>query len=150
MKRMFVGLVAILLVGSFVPSASAVTTRQKVPFSTTVIGCGQRVHVSGELLLIDEFTINSGGGFHGTFVLVPMNVVGVSASGVKYHAVGGQRETFSVSGSGTFTETFTSQFILISENGDQNLQVIETFHITVTPNGDVTAFVDNFRVRCVG
>jgi hypothetical protein len=151
MKRILVGLPFILLLGILVPTASALTDRQTVPFRTTVVACsGERVRVSGELLLIDHFTQDSDGGFHVHSSLVPRHVTGVSASGVKYHVVGGQRDTFNVSGRGTVTETFTSQFNVISEGGDQNLQIIETFHITITPNGDVTAFVDNFRAKCVG
>lgn len=151
MKRTLLALPVVLLLGFLVPSASAVTDRQTVPFRTRVIACsGETVRLSGELLLISHFTQDSGGGFHDHFSLVPRHVTGVSASGVRYHAVGGERDTFNLSGSGTINETFTSQFILISQGGDQNLQIIETFHITITPNGDLTAFVDNFRVRCVG
>ena len=153
MKRNIVGLVLILLLGILVPSASAATNRATVPLSTTLMSCsGERVRLSGEVLLIEHFTQDSGGGFHATFVLVLMNVVGVSASAVKYHAVFGERAIFNVreEGRGTVTDTFTLQFSVISENGDQNLQLISTFHITVNSNGDVTAFVDNFRVGCVG
>jgi hypothetical protein len=151
MKRLSIALPFILLLGILVPPASAVTERQIVPFRTREVACsGERVRLSGELLLINHGTEDSNGGFHAHFSVVLRDVVGVSASGVKYHAVGGQRDTFNLSGRGTLTVNSTFQFNLISEGGDQNLQVIATFHTTITPNGDVTAFVDNFRIKCVG
>jgi hypothetical protein len=102
------------------------------------------------LLLVSHFREDASGGFHAHFSLVPRHVQGVGASGTQYRAVGGQRETFNVSGHGTVTDTFTSQFLLISQGSVDNLQVRETLHLTITPKGDVTANVDDFSARCVG
>ena len=115
-------------------TASAVTDRVIVPFRTTEVSCeGETVRLSGELLLIFHFTEDSSGGFHGHFSLVPRHVRGVSESGIVYKAVGGLRAIFNLSGHGTFTDAFTTQFMLISQGGSDNLLVREVFHITITP-----------------
>jgi hypothetical protein len=151
MKRTLMALPICLLLGVLVPPASATTSRQLVPFRTTVRACsGERVHLSGQVLLIDNFFRGPNGRRHDNFALVPRHVIGTSASGVTYHAVGGLRETFNVTSGGTFTDTFTTQFIVVSENGDGNSLIVETLHITVAPNGDVTALFDHFQARCVG
>jgi hypothetical protein len=150
MKRILIALPIILLVGLLVSPASAETTRQLVPFRTTVRSCsGERVHLAGQILLIENFFQSSDGRIHDNFTLAPRNVIGVSASGVVYRAVGGLRETFNISGSGTVTDTFTTEFIVVSENGDENLQIVETFHVTVAPDGTVTAIFDHFYARCI-
>lgn len=152
MKRL-VALVACLVGFGMVaaPAALATTFREIVPFRTTVEGCsGERVRVRGELLLISHFTEDSNGGFHDHFTLVPRHVKGVSASGVVYRVVGGDRFTFSGSGSGTETFTNTDQFMIISEGGEDNLLIRFTFHVTVDASGETTSFVDKFSAKCVG
>ncbi len=152
MKRLVALVACVLLLGLVaLPVASATTDRETIPFRTTVRSCsGELVRVSGELLLISHFTEDSGGGFHFHFTLVPRHVRGVSPSGVSYKAVGGDRFTSNVSGSGTETFTNTDQFLLISEGSEDNLLVRFTFHITVNANGEVTTVVDNFSEKCVG
>lgn len=148
---MLMALPIVLLLGVLVPPASAATSRELVPFRTTVTACsGERVHLSGQVLLIDNFFF-SGDRFHDNFTLVPRHVTGTSESGVAYHAVGGLRETFNVTSSGkVITDTFTTQFIVVSENGDGNTLIVEALHITVAANGEITAFFDHFQARCVG
>ena len=135
MKRLSVAISAALALGLLMPTtASAVTDRVIVPFRTTDVSCeGETVRFSGELLLIFHFTEDSSGGFHGHFSLVPRHVRGVSESGIVYKAVGGLRAIFNLSGHGTFTDAFTTQFMLISQGGSDNLLVREVFHITITP-----------------
>lgn len=151
MKRMLMALPIVLLLGVLAPSASAATSRDLVTFRTTVRACsGERVHLSGQVLLIDHFFRGPNGRRHDNFTLVPRHVIGTSSSGVTYHAVGGLRETFNVTSGGAFTDTFTTQFIVVSENGDGNTLIVETFHITVAANGELTALFDHFQARCVG
>ena len=152
MKRLIAFLTCVLGLGMIAPPpASAATTRETVPFRTTIVGCsGERVRVSGQLLLISHFTEDSGGGFHDVFVLVPRQVIGVSASGVTYRVVGGDRSTFHVSGRGTETFTNTDQFMIVSQGGEDNLLTRFTFHVTVNANGETTTVVDRFSGKCVG
>ncbi|MEA2506345.1 MAG: hypothetical protein QOH48_963 [Actinomycetota bacterium] len=151
MKRMLIALPVVVLLGVLVPSASAGTSRQLVNFRTTVRACsGERVRLSGQVLLIDNFFRGQDGRIHDNFTLVPRQVTGTSATGVTYHAVGGLRETFHRIRGGSLTDTFTTQFIVVSENGDGNLLIVETLHITISANGDLTAAFDHFQARCVG
>jgi hypothetical protein len=41
-----------------------------------------------------------------------------------------------------------NRFHIQATTGAQSFIVSEVFHITVNPNGDVTAFVDNFSSTC--
>ena len=48
-------------------------------------------------------------------------------------------------------ETFVNNFKIIGQGeGQNNLLVHETFHITVNPDGTVTAFFDKASVQCNG
>jgi hypothetical protein len=150
--RRLVPIVAGVLLGLFAaPVASATTSREIVPFRSTERTCsGERLRVSGELLLISHFTEDSNGGFHVHFTLVPRHVRGVTPSGVSYKVVGGDRLIFNGSGHGTEMFTNTGQFMMISEGGDDNFLFRFTLHVTVNPNGETTSEVDNFSVKCVG
>ena len=153
MRRLVIALAACVLgLGMIAPlAASAATTRETVPFQSTFDGCsGDTVTVSGQLLLISTFTDTPSGGFHDVFVLVPRSVRGVSSSGVAYKVVGGDRSTFSVNGQGTETFTNTDQFMVISQDGEDNLLTRFTFHVTVNANGETTTIVDSFSAKCVG
>jgi hypothetical protein len=152
MKRLIALLACVLGLGMIAPAvASAATTRETVPFQATIVGCsGERVRVSGQLLLISQFTEDPNGGFHDVFVLVPTHVMGVSSSGLTYRVVGGDRSTFQVSGRGTLTFTNTDQFMIISQDGEDQLLIRFTFHVTVTATGETTTVVDKFSAKCVG
>ncbi len=152
MKRLVALVVCVLGLGMIaLPVASATTTREIVSFRQTFQGCsGETVRVRGELLLIFHFTEDSNGGFHDHFSLVPRHVRGVSSSGVTFKVVGGDRSTFNVSGQGTETFTTTSQFMIISQGGVDNLLIRFTFHVTINANGETASVVDNFSAKCVG
>jgi hypothetical protein len=152
MKRIRAAMSLAVLLGLLFPStASAVTDRTTVPYGAVVESCsGENISLSGELLLITHVTEDSSGGLHAQITFVPREVLGVDASGTQYREVVGQRQRFNVSGQGTLTETFTTEFMLISEGGSDNLLERATVHVTITPNGDVTAFVNNVSFQCVG
>ncbi len=44
--------------------------------------------------------------------------------------------------------TLTSQLLVNSQDEGSNLLAHTTFHLTVTPNGDLTAFVSNISFEC--
>jgi hypothetical protein len=152
MKRISAAMSLALLLGLLLPStASAVTDRTTVSYGAVVESCsGENISLSGQLLLITHVTEDSSGGLHVQITFVPREVLGVSANGTQYREVVGQRQRFNISGRGTLTETFTTEFMLISEGGSDNLLERATTHVTITPNGDVTAFVNNVSFECVG
>jgi hypothetical protein len=39
-------------------------------------------------------------------------------------------------------------FRIIGQGSGNNFLIHENFHVTINPNGTVTAFVDNFSVDC--
>ena len=77
---------------------------------------------------------------------------GISATdpitGIVYHATGVTRDTTVVSPSGGSTETFVNRFHLQATRGAESFVVSETFHVTVTPSGAVTAELDHFSATC--
>jgi hypothetical protein len=152
MKRIRAAMSLAVLLGLLFPStASAVTDRTIVGYAANIESCsGEIISVRGELLLITHVTEDSSGGLHAQVTFVPREVLGVSASGTRYREVVGQRQRFNISGQGTLTETFTTEFFLISEGGSDNLLERATVHVTITPDGDVTAFVNNVSFECVG
>jgi hypothetical protein len=152
MKRISAAMSLSLFLGLLLPStASAVTDRTTVSYGAVIESCsGENISLSGELLLITHVTEDSSGGLHAEVTFVPRKILGVSASGTRYREVVGQRQRFTISGQGTLTETFTTEFMLISQGGEDNLLERATAHVTITPNGDVTAFVNNVSFECVG
>ena len=71
-----------------------------------------------------------------------------SVTGVNYVAVQDINDSFNLTAGQE--ETFTFHFNLIAKGNTPNEVVQEDFHITVTPNGDVSSFHDHFRVVCQG
>lgn len=71
-------------------------------------------------------------------------------SGTKY--VGPQTDHRSIHSTtdGAVTDTFTLNFRFISKGRADNLQTHLLFHITVTADGVVRSFTDNFRMVCRG
>jgi hypothetical protein len=47
-----------------------------------------------------------------------------------------------------FEETYTESYKLIAKGKAPNALLFSDFHITVTPNGDLTSYHDNFRIVC--
>jgi hypothetical protein len=139
-----------LVVGLALPAAGAraSTTIEKIPFSATIEGCGETITLSGTLLGVFTEQQLDGGGFLLTFHFQPQGVSGTSSSGVPYHANGLTRETTVFVPSGGFTDTFVNRFHIVGTRGAPTYYVKETFHITVTRSGAVTAFVDNFSEEC--
>jgi hypothetical protein len=73
----------------------------------------------------------------------------VSPSGAPYHATGLTRDTTVFVPSGGLTETFVNRFHIVGTMGAPTYYVKTTFHITVTPSGDVAVELENFSEECV-
>ena len=131
-------------------AAQAAATTEKVPFDADVIACnGDVIHISGTLLSIVTETMTPSGGFIVSSHFQPQGIKGVDlTTGTKYVATGLTRDIQVVSPSGGITETFVNRFHIQATTGAESFIVSEVFHITVNPNGDVTAFVDNFSSTC--
>lgn len=133
--------------------ATAFIDNVKVPINISVFvpcaagGAGEVVNLSGTLHVLFHTTIDASGGFHSTFLSQPQGVSGTGlTTGDKYQGTGESQSTFN--GKVGFESTFVSNFKIIGQGPGNNFLVHENFHVTVNPNGEVTAFVDNFSVEC--
>jgi len=95
-------------------------------------------------------TIDASGGFHFHFHDVFRGTAVGETSGIKYVGPQTDHESFHVSSSGALEDTFTLNFRFISQGSADNILLHILFHITITPNGDVTSEIANITDVCRG
>jgi hypothetical protein len=101
------------------------------------------------LLGVFTETATPSGGFVFSSHFQPQGVQGVDlVTGTIFRATGLTRDIVIFVPPGGITETFINQFHIQATTGEESFIVSEVFHITITANGDITAFVDNFRATC--
>jgi hypothetical protein len=149
MRRLLVVLAAFVALAVPV-SAQAATTVQKTTFDATFPLCnGDLIHVTGALLAVMSQTTTPSGGVITSFQFNPQGATGVDlVTGAVFHATGLTRDLVVNSPPGGSTETFVNRFHIQSTGGAQSYIVTELFHITVTPDGTVRVFLDNFASTC--
>ena len=133
-----------------------VVLNDRFPFSQTAFvpcaagGLGELLVISGTLHLQIHETIDGSGGRHFGITLNAIGATGVGLeTGTLYRANGGNREISNVGAEGLpFSGTYVNVFNLIGTAGGESLRVHNTIHFTVTPNGTLTAEVDNSSVDC--
>lgn len=150
---------AALVLAVFTPSsASAQATTSTTNINFPIIlgawvpcannGSGELVTLTGSLHAQFHLTLTPGGGFVFKSHANPQGVSGTGAfTGTKYEGTGVTQSQFGASGL-PFHATFVNNFRLIGQGRGGNLTVHQNFHITVNANGELTAFVDNFRYEC--
>ena len=148
-------LLTLILAGVAFSQAIALTSNQFVPFSQAVFvpcaagGAGEIVLVEGTLHLQDHITINDN---HATIKThaQPQGATGVGlVTGDTYNATGVTQEQDSIPLiNNAFEFSFINNFRLIGPGPNNNLQVHQNVHVTITPNGDLTTVVDNTSVDC--
>jgi hypothetical protein len=148
MRKLTLTITLILASLALASTAAAATTVEKdIPFEATVTGCGDTIALSGTLIGI--FTEQElGGGLLLTFHFQPQGLSGTSSSGVPYHGTGLTRETTVFTPRGGVTDTFVNRFHIVGTMGASTYYVKESFHITVTPTGEIAVFFDNFSLEC--
>ncbi|MGI0029906.1 MAG: hypothetical protein ACREAQ_09390 [Nitrososphaera sp.] len=141
------------MIGPVFAAATTITTSSKFDINIFVFvpcadgGAGELVRLSGSLHDLFHVTDTGKGKFILHFHDNPQGVVGTGLStGDKYQGTGVTRGT-EVVASGV-AETFVNNFKIIGKGTDNNFRVHENFHMTVNPDGTVTAFHDNFSVEC--
>lgn len=146
---------AVALAGAAAAGAQAttVTTNEQIPIAISVFvpcangGVGELVELSGTLHVLTHVTIDDQGGLHVKQHFQPRGVSGTGlTSGDTYHGTGVTQSTFNATAG--FEETSINNFRVIGQGPDNNFLVHSTFHVTVTPNGDVTSTVGNFSAEC--
>jgi hypothetical protein len=130
--------------------AGAATSVERIPFETTVLLCnGDLLQVSGPLLATFTTTATPSGGLLVASHFQPQGVSGVDlTTGTRFRGTGLTRDLFVISSPGGFTETSVNLFRIQATGGAESYIFTALFHITVTPDGTVRAFVDNFSSTC--
>jgi hypothetical protein len=132
--------------------ATTVKDTVTVPFYDVLHSCTQEeVEITGEFRITVTTTIDASGGMHATIHYLRRNVRGVGQYGTQYKSVSSIREHANVDADeAPLNYSFTSFVYLISQGGSDNLKAKVRSHLTVNANGEITAFVDEPQVECVG
>lgn len=151
-KKMFCGSIFLFISTS---ALAAVDTNIKIPFEdiqpTVPNFCnGDEILLTGDIHILFTTTIDASGGGHFTFHFQPAGASGVGVpSGLRYRAVGLTRGSDNFTPGQTTTMTFVNNFRLIAPGpGGGTLHFHENIHVTINPNGTVTADVEHVSVTC--
>jgi hypothetical protein len=134
---------------AFSATAAGQVTRDTFSFDTTITDCGNTIHVSGNVVATFQFVEKPSGGFLSTAHFVPSQVRGTDELGRRYIANGLSRDTSIATPHGGFVFTAINRFHIVGTRGAPTFYVKETFHVTVTAAGKLTAEVDKFSVGCM-
>lgn len=146
-------LITCLTLGGISRTASAGNTlvvNQKQAVTTPPIeGCnGEHVILTGEEHILVRGTIDSSGGYHLKFHY-DSNASGLGdTTGAKYVYNANIETTINLNGSWATNTTDDASFELIGQGDVPDQRGFAKLHLTVTPQGQVTALVDNAKVTC--
>ena len=149
-------IVAVLASGFLAMPRRALASSQPVietqPFQVTVENpcTGEEVTVTGEILVISHETADRTGGSHSQFVIAHRNVIGVGEAGTAYRLVGGLRSIGNFTAEGATEFTMTAVFNLVSQGGTDNFMLVQAFHMTISPTGEIMVTAGPFVQKCVG
>jgi hypothetical protein len=131
-------------------AAHAATSVTKITFNDTEILCnGDTLDISGPVLLVLGQTTTPSGGEVTTFRAGPQGISAVDiTTGTVFYATGTTTDVVVTSPPGGSMETFINRFHLQATRGDQSFVISETFHITFTPSGQMTALVEMSSSTC--
>lgn len=155
--RMLVALLSgfvLALTGTMRPTAvraaaETFTVVETFPINFVIQGCEEPIELSGQLHSVFHVTIDASGGVHVVGQTNPQGVTGIGlVTGTQYQGTGVSRFNFNMQAGEEFTSV--DSFKIIGRGTTDNLLVQGTFHVTVNANGEVTAVVDNFFVKCQG
>ena len=146
-------LIGVLGVAPALAQATTVTDNFIEPIDLFVFvpcargGAGEFVELTGTLHILFVTTIDDKGGVHTKFHFQPQGISGTGfITGDKYQGTGVTQGSFN--GRVGFETTFVNNFKIIGQGPGNNFLIHENFHVTVDKNGEVTASVDNFSVKC--
>ncbi len=145
----------IVLAVSIAPADAAVQVNDTTNVNLTVFvpcaagGAGEVVNLSGPLHTLVSFTIN-GNNVSGYFHFQPQGISGTGeTTGANYHGTGVTEESFKNSlQNGQANLTVVNNFRIIGQGPGNNYLVHETMHVTISTDGTVIVFHDNFSIDC--
>jgi hypothetical protein len=130
----------------------AVVINRQFPISTTALSdCGgEDIAVTGTFHRVLTITSDQTGGFHVNDHFDYTGLTGTSAiTGANYVANQISLVNFNVSASTLgFEVTQPITFKLIGQGSAPDEVVTGLVHYTINANGELTTFVDSFRIRC--
>jgi hypothetical protein len=115
--------------------------------------CGELLLMTGEQqLVLQERTLRDGTTtFNGHSTWLDASAVGVE-TGIQYRLAQATHDTSRVAaaegGSGLAVLTNTSTVMMVGQGAAPDVAIQATFHVTITPAGEVTAVVSEFKVEC--
>lgn len=111
-------------------------------------GQGETLYLTGDLHILTHLTLSASGAYRYDSQYQPQGMNGVGlTSGTKYQATGLTRDSGN-GGALPYAFTYINNFRMIGQGAGSNYLVHENIHVTVNPNGELTAYVDNYSVDC--
>ena len=134
-------MVALLAPTSVMAQATSTTVKfsDSFPFSFFNSCSGEVVSGVVSVKSTVHITADANGGFHANFHDVFNGRAVGETSGNQYVGPQTDHDSFSVSSGGALEETFTLNFRFLSRGSADNILTHLLFHVTITPNGDVTS-----------
>jgi hypothetical protein len=129
----------------FSVNANAQSSSQFLPFYSYQNVCGDDVYFEGGFHFIINDVQSVNGNYHYKYHINAKGT-GVGASGAKYQWNDAINYSFSANAGTTYT--FTQTWSLIGQGAAPNLKMSVTYHFTINANGELTAYVDNYRFTC--
>lgn len=147
---------ALTLIGVAAPAGAETASHFKVNQQIPLAGFQVFVPCTGDTITFTQGSLHdifyatvNGSHFSLTIHDQPHNLKGTDTSGRSYEGVGITREHESGSFvNGQAVTTFVNNFYMIGQAGAPSFKTHETFHVTVTPSGNITAFHDSLQITC--
>jgi hypothetical protein len=151
-----------LAIGAFTSLAAAtmaraeVLTNTRIPFTgfTGFVPCANGgagefiAGAGGELHILVALTEN-GKAVSGRGHFQPQGATAVGLNtGDIYHATGVTQNGFRFSRQNSQTETYVNSFRMIGPGPGNNFLLHQSFHVTISANGDTTVVNDHFSIEC--
>jgi hypothetical protein len=150
--------VAALLLLSQATSAAAAQVFNVTEPATTIFPNGFVNPCNGETIRVTEgvghlhleTTTSANGGFHADINGNLEGVKGTGSLGNSYTVTAWFHESTNSSSNSAFVFSDGDVFHLLSSGSAPNFDFSAVIHVTINPNGDVTATVSDIRPKCVG
>ena len=114
-------------------------------------GCGEPVHVSGEVHWLLQETGTASGSYRYELHANYSDVSGVGLqTGTRFQATWASNATLFVPADGPREGNYALNIQLISQTAAENLVVHSLFHITIAESGAITADQGTYAVECRG
>jgi hypothetical protein len=146
-------LLALAVPGSAQP-ATTITTILRTPISgflSADCSVPETVAFTGTYRSVFHYTLDGQGTAHFSGMSQTNGEGTGLVTGTSYLFAGASSSsTIEAPGGLPYYNTFTNTFLLLSRGSQDNLQMHITLHVTVTPDGVMTAEVENISLDCVG